>query len=143
MYNEKTRIRFSHELFKLSSFVLFVRTSNIILILFILFRRFYHGKASFRVGHRSQGVNQRFNLADQIFFPYHSGREAATNKEGEEVFWLEILERQAICMSRASLSSSALPLCASSSFSPSVLPHRAATSDGSRQLLSRGITNKS
>lgn len=33
MYNEKT-IRFSHELFKLSSFVLFVRTSNIILILF-------------------------------------------------------------------------------------------------------------
>lgn len=34
MYNEKTRIRFSHELFKLSSFVLFVRTSNVILILF-------------------------------------------------------------------------------------------------------------
>lgn len=34
MYNEKTRIRFSHELFKSSSFVLFVRTSNIILILF-------------------------------------------------------------------------------------------------------------
>lgn len=34
IYNEKTRIRFSLELFKLSSFVLFVRTSNIILILF-------------------------------------------------------------------------------------------------------------
>lgn len=34
MYNEKTRIRFSHEFFKSSSFVLFVRTSNVILILF-------------------------------------------------------------------------------------------------------------